>query len=91
MFNSSTREITWNIGEIPRGTGITTADRSVSFQVILTPSLSQINTTPFIINDSILTGHDDFTNVDIRINKKSLRTQLDDDPLFPPAGGRVVE
>jgi len=90
-YNSSTREITWNIGEIPRGTGITTADRSVSFQVILTPSLSQINTTPFIINDSILTGHDDFTNVDIRINKKSLRTQLDDDPLFPPAGGRVVE
>ena len=90
-YNSSTREIIWNIGGIPRGTGITTTDRNVSFQVILTPSLSQVGTMPVIINDSILTGRDDFANVDVKISKTSLRTQLNDDPLFPPAGGTVVE
>jgi hypothetical protein len=71
--------------------GITGASRSVSFQVSITPSLSQINTIPVIINDAILTGHDDFANVDVRVSKISLRTQLENDPQFPPNGGSVVE
>ncbi len=90
-YNPVTKEIVWNIGGIPKGTGITAADRSVSFQVVFTPSLSQVRTMPIIINDAILTGHDDFANVDVRVNKSSLRTQLDNDPLFPPNGGTVVE
>lgn len=90
-YNPSTREIIWNIGGIPRGTGITTADRSVFFQVAFTPSLSQVHTVPIIINDAVLTGHDDFANVDVKVNKMSLRTQLDNDPLFPSNGGTVVE
>ncbi len=90
-YNPSTREIIWNIGSIPRGAGISTADRSVSFQVSFIPSISQLNTTPIIINDAVLTGHDDFANVDVRVNKASLRTQLDNDSLFPPVGGTVVE
>ena len=91
VYNPSTKEITWNIGRIPKGTGITTADRSVSFQVIFTPSLSQARTTPIIINDAILTGHDDFANVEVRVNKTSLRTLLNNDPLFSSVGGMVVE
>jgi len=90
-FNPSTREIVWNIGAIKRGTGITGASRMVSFQVAFTPSLSQVRTTPVIINDSVLTGHDDFANVDVRVSKSSLRTSLDSDPLFPSGGGSVAE
>lgn len=90
-YNPSTKEIVWNIGRIPRGTGITTTDKSVSFQVAFTPSLSQVRTTPVIINDSTLTGYDDFANVDVRVSKISLRTYLENDPQFPAAGGVVVE
>src|SRR3989339_203477 len=90
-YNSSTKEIVWNVGRITKGAGITGLVRSVSFQVVFTPSLSQIRTTPIIINDAVLTGHDDFANVDVRVNKSALRTQLDNDPSFPPAGGVVVE
>ncbi|MCX6751515.1 MAG: hypothetical protein NT161_01975 [Candidatus Nomurabacteria bacterium] len=90
-FDASTKEIVWNIGGIPRGTGITEAGRTVSFQVELTPSLSQVGTTPTIINDTILTGHDDFANVDVRVNKTSLDTRLLSDPNFSVNGSRVVE
>jgi len=90
-YNPSTKEIVWNAGRIAKGTGITGSSRSVSFQIIFTPSLSQVRTTPIIINDAILTGHDDFANVDVRVSKTSLRTQLINDPLFPPAGDVVVE
>ncbi|MES3032161.1 MAG: hypothetical protein V4699_02890 [Patescibacteria group bacterium] len=91
IYNPATRSIVWNIGSIPKGTGITTAGKSVSFQVAFTPSLSQVGTTPIIINDAVLTGHDDFANVDVRVSKTSLRTQLDSDPSFPSGGGQVVE
>ncbi|MEI8174336.1 MAG: hypothetical protein WCG28_00105, partial [bacterium] len=91
VYNPSTKEITWNVGSISKGTGITLPNRSVSFQVAFTPSLSQVGAMPVIINDAVLTGHDDFANVDIKVNKASLRTFLDSDPSFPVTGGTVVE
>jgi hypothetical protein len=89
-YNPSTKGILWNVDRIQRGAGITGASRSVSFQVSLNPSLSQVGTTPTIINDAILTGHDDFANVDIRVNKSGLNTQLDSDASFPANGSNVV-
>jgi len=90
-YNATTKEIIWNIGGIPRGTSITGAGKEVSFQVELTPSLSQVGTMPLILNDAILTGHDDFANVDIRVSKASLNTRLLNDTNFPPNGGKVIE
>ena len=90
-YNSSSREILWKVGKIPKGTGITKGDRTVSFQIAFTPLLSQVRTTPVLINDAVLTGHDDFANVDIRSIKGSLRTELTTDTGFPPGGGVVVE
>ena len=90
-YNSSTKEITWNVGNIPKGTGITGAEKEIAFQIAFIPSLSQIGSLPVIINDSILTGHDDFANVDVRVSKTSLNTKLDNDPLFPSSEGVVTE
>ncbi|MFA6325248.1 MAG: hypothetical protein WCX46_03415, partial [Candidatus Paceibacterota bacterium] len=90
-YNPATKQITWDIGGIPTGTGITGADRQVSFQLDLNPSSSQVGNSPILINNAILTGHDDFANVDITVNKNSLNTQLFNDPAFPNSGSRVVE
>jgi hypothetical protein len=89
-YNSSTREVTWNVGHIPRGTGITAAARSASFQISLKPSLSQVGSVPALIDESVLTGHDDFANVDVKAVKGELSTRLESDPLFPPTGAPVV-
>ncbi|KKT24516.1 MAG: hypothetical protein UW07_C0013G0005 [Candidatus Nomurabacteria bacterium GW2011_GWF2_43_8] len=91
IYNSSTKEVVWDADRIPKGTGISGPARSVAFQVSFNPSLSQIGSTPTVINDAILTGHDDFANVDIRINKPGLNIRLDSDPTFPHSGGVVVE
>lgn len=90
-YNPSNREIIWNAGGVPKGTGITTGDKTVSFQVELIPSLSQLNTAPTLINSTTLTGHDDFANVDIKVNKTALDTRLLGDPDFPFNGSKVVE
>lgn len=91
VYNSSTREVVWNIGRIPKGAGIAAAGREVSFQVGITPLYSQIGNIPVLVNDSVLTGHDDFANVDLRATKAALTTQLTGDPNFPTSGGTVVQ
>jgi len=90
-YNATTREITWNVGGILKGTGITEQKKEVSFQIGFTPSLSQVDKIPKIINETILTGHDDFANVDVKVNKTFLDTNLRDDAAFPGNGGKVVE
>src|SRR3989344_3712154 len=90
-YNAATRELVWNIGNIGKGTGITAKDRQVSFKIGFTPSLSQVETAPGIINDPVLPGHDDFANVDVRVMKGQVYTRLTGDPSFPPGGDRVVE
>jgi hypothetical protein len=89
-FDPTTRSIIWNIGGIPKGTGISDTGRTVSFQIGFTPSLSQVGTMPVLINEAALTGHDDFANVDVKVSKIGLNTLLLDDPTFTPDGGRVV-
>jgi hypothetical protein len=91
VFNPSVKEIVWNAGNIPKGAGITGTSKEVAFQIVFKPSLSQVGTRPVLVNDAVLTGHDDFANVDVRVNKASLNTLLTNDPTFPPNGDRVVE
>ncbi|MCX6757878.1 MAG: hypothetical protein NTZ44_03310 [Candidatus Nomurabacteria bacterium] len=91
QYNANTKEIAWNIGIIPKGTGIAGGTKEVSFQIAFTPSLSQVGTAPILINDSALTAHDDFANVDLRVNKSSLTTNLASDSALPSGGARVVQ
>lgn len=90
VYNPSTKEITWNAGNLPKGTGISSGQKEVSFQVSLSPSLSQIGTTPVLVNDAVLTGRDDFANVDVSVSRGSINTRLTSDPAFPFNGDRVV-
>jgi hypothetical protein len=89
-YDPSTREVTWDVGNVVKGVGISGKDKEVSFQIALLPSLSQVNTAPTIINDAVLTGYDDFANVNVRVNKPSLSTRLSSDLSFPASGDRVI-
>lgn len=90
IYNSSTKSIQWNVDRISKGAGVTGAARTVAFQISLKPSISQVGSSPTIINGAILTGHDDFANVDVRVSKGALSTRLESDSAFPVNGGNVV-
>ncbi len=68
-FDPNTRELIWDIGTIPRETGLSGPKKEVSFQVSYTPSLSEIGLNPTLVNKSTLTGRDDFANVDLRVER----------------------
>lgn len=90
-YNPSTREIVWNVGGLSKGTGVAGPAKEVSFQVELTPSLSQVGIAPILLNESILTGHDDFANVDLRSRRSALDTRALNDSVASPGGGIVIE
>lgn len=90
-FDSSTREIVWNIGKISKGLGITQIGKEVAFQISFTPSLSQVGTTPILVNEAVLTGYDDFAKVEVRSSRSFLNTKLSNDPTFLQSGAQVVE
>lgn len=90
-YNASTKIITWNIGKISKGTGISSPTREVSFQIAFTPSLSQVGTMPYIINDSFLSGTDDFAKVGVKVSRPALNTFLLNDGSFKGDGGRVID
>ncbi len=88
-YDATTRTIRWKIGSIAAGAGIGGQGRSVSFQVRLTPSTSQINSTPKLVLDTTVTARDTFTSELLSVNKAPVSTRLDNDSGFP-AGGEIV-
>jgi hypothetical protein len=90
-YNPVTKQIIWKAGNIPKGAGIIGDAKEISFQISFVPSLSQIGTLPLLLNESVLTVHDDFANVDITAKKSFHSTSLPNDPQFKDVEGRVVE
>jgi hypothetical protein len=64
-YNDVTREITWNIGQVPSNTGIN-SNKEASFIVSIKPSLSQVGSVPQLMKATSLSGKDSFTNTIIK-------------------------
>lgn len=78
-YDSATREVIWDIGNVEAGTGTTFSPRQVYFKVRLNPSNSQSGSNPNLLLDPTLTGKDTFTQVDIIRNMQPINTRLNRD------------
>ncbi len=87
-FNQITRELVWDIGEVPGGSS-GTASKLLSVKVGITPSANQVSTVPPLTEGLTLTGKDTFTNQDLTINKLPLSTQVLNDGNGPGLSGQV--
>jgi len=74
-YNDVTREVTWNIGSVYKGTGLTSANREVFFQIKVIPSDSQIGQYINILEAVSLSGTDAFTGDSLGLNRASINTQ----------------
>jgi hypothetical protein len=90
-YNERTKEVIWDIGKIPAGTGATMPIYELIFQIGLTPSINQIGQSPVLINESIIEGRDTFTNNNLIVTTSSVNTSVPDDLRIGYSGGRVTE
>ncbi len=88
-FDSSSREVTWSVGDLERGSGVTMPARNISFQVSFVPNLDQRGQTPEIISQAIVSGEDTWTEASLEFSAPALTTDLPDDDTVSEDQGIV--
>lgn len=79
-FNPANQEIVWHIPNLPAATGILRPPVSAVFQIALTPSDGQVNTSPVILKNISASGRDGFTDSVANAAAADLTTELRSDP-----------
>lgn len=88
-FDSASREIVWSAGDILAGTGVNGDPVSLSFQISLTPDVSQKGSAAPLIGQVQIFGENQFTNTIITARDAAVDTLLPDD--FTNSGGGLVQ
>ena len=76
-FDSSSREIVWSAGDITASSG---SQKSISFQVSLTPAVYQKNFIADIISEATISGEDQATGATVTSKGSAVNTSMPDDP-----------
>jgi len=90
-YNERTKQIIWAIDKIPAATGFLIPVCELVFQIALRPSITQIRTTPILIDESSLEGRDTFTEEILEAFSPAIAANLPDDLTITINDGRVVE
>jgi hypothetical protein len=89
-YDPGTGEVTWNIGNMQSGVGLNSSPRQVSFQVAVTPSITQVGQELNLLNESTIRGTDVFTGAVVGENKDIITTNITSDPAYVDDIGKVV-
>ncbi len=75
-FDQGSRTVTWAIGDLAAGVGYSSAAKTAAFQVLLTPSDSQVGNTPTLTGTAQLSGTDRFAQVTVSATADAPTTLL---------------
>jgi hypothetical protein len=84
-YNTVTRQVRWNLGSLPSGT-----TRIVEFQVAFLPSLSQIDTSPILVNSLRVSGYDRFARTTVSVSPSPITIEAVTDPAYERNFGSVA-
>jgi len=90
-YNERTKQIVWSMNKIPAATGFLIPAYELVFQIALRPSITQVGTSPVLIDESILEGKDTFTGEMLEVFSPAIATDLPDDLTISAKLGEVVE
>ena len=89
-YDSDTRTVSWDVGNVSFGTGFTYSPRTAYFKVGITPNLNQIGLMPIILSATDAQTIDTFTSTSIQAHSPSINTRYSD-PSFKNSDAIVVE
>lgn len=88
-FDSQSREIVWNVGDLLVGQGILTPAPNMAFQISFVPEMNQRGQVPELISEARITGQDQWTGEIITATASAINTALPDDFTTSPEKGIV--
>jgi hypothetical protein len=89
IYNQTTKEVVWNVGNIKKGTGGSLPAKEVQFQVRLNPSVSQMGETLDLVQSIKYKGLDVSTNTQINNSYQNIKTILNKDLNYNPQNDKV--
>ncbi|MDP3710784.1 MAG: hypothetical protein Q8R29_03645 [bacterium] len=90
-FDKSSGEVLWIIGSLPAGKGVLDTALVGAFQISIIPSEADVGKTVKLLNQSIFSATDTFTNGKITAESGTLTTELKEDSTTSFNDWRVVE
>jgi len=88
-FDSQSKEIIWELGDLEAGTGKITPAPNVAFQISFTPDFSQRGLMPLLVSQAKIIGEDYWTGGNLEVTSPAIDTALPDDPTINEEMGRV--
>ena len=80
-YDPSQRTILWTVGNVATGAGFSNSPRTVSFQVGLTPSITQSGSQANLVENILAVGTDTYTQSNLRASSDNVTTRFSD-PSF---------
>ncbi len=90
-YDKGTGEVVWNIGDMRSGIGTNYPARDVSFQVAITPSITQADSEINLLNEATISGTDAYSGARIGEVKSPVTTNITSDPEYVDDIGKVVK
>lgn len=84
-YNTVTREVIWNVGDVPIGTDA----RNITFTVGITPTKPQVGSVPNLTGEITVIGTDSVTKTEIEQKKRAMNTRLPNDTSKIGSEGKV--
>lgn len=92
IYDDTNKEVLWDLGSIKADTGGTgNPVREASFQLVFTPSLSQVGSIPDLTKSINFVGVDSLTGEAINLSLNPLNIRLSTDPGFSYGMEKVIE
>ncbi len=89
VFDTDSREIIWDVGDLDPGEGVINSAPTISFQIRLLPTSSQRGEPAVLINESEVSGEDQWTEQILSDTASSTDTTLPDDDTISEEMGIV--
>jgi len=80
-YDESTKTVSWQVGEINSTFAPSAKVIGAAFEVAITPSESQVGTSPTLISDILLSGTDSWTNAWLTATGSKVTTNLPGDQM----------
>ncbi len=90
-YDELNRKVVWNLKNLRSGLGVNQSlPRTLSFQVSITPSLSQIDDQVALTSDILMTGTDAWTKTKLSYKKTPIENRIQNSQE-PGADGRITQ
>ncbi len=89
-YNERTQEMVWTIARVPATTGVISRALEATFQIVATPSSSDLGGFMPLIQETAIKAIDEFTNLELTDKDFPVNTSLPDDPTVTSGQGVVV-